>query len=83
MNNVMTANELLNAINKQWATTKDIMLVGNIGENKALKIKKVINENLIKQGYVLPRNKVPMESVINYFKLNIDFLKKISNERNV
>ncbi len=82
MNNELTAQELLVAIDKQWATTKDIMAVGCVGENRALKVKKNIYEELRAEGYELPRNKVPMEFVIKYFKLNIDFLKNVANERN-
>ena len=38
----MTAEETLKIINKQWATTKDIMKIACIGEARALKIKKSI-----------------------------------------
>lgn len=77
--NEMTAEETLKIINKQWATTKDIMKIACIGEARALKIKKSIQEKLYDDEYVLPRNKIPMEEVIKYFKINIDFLKKIAN----
>lgn len=81
--NSVTAKEILELINYQWAGTKEIMKIGNIGEGRALKIKKEITVNLIEKGYTLPRNKVPMESVVKHFKINIDYLRKISNEGGV
>lgn len=83
MNNDMTANETLLIISKQWATTKDIMKIACIGEARALKIKKSIHEKLYDAGYVLPRNMIPMEEVIKYFKINIDFLKKLADGREI
>jgi len=80
MNNV-TAKEILSLINYQWAGTKEIMRIGNIGEARALKIKKEIAIQLQEKGYALPRNKVPMESVLKHFKINIEYLRKVSNER--
>ena len=40
--NEMTAEDTLKIINKQWATTKDIMKIACLGEASALKIKKSI-----------------------------------------
>lgn len=81
MNDNMTADEILSAINHQWATTKDIMKIASIGEARALKIKKNLYIELSNKGYILPRDKVPMEEIVKIFKINIEFLKKISNER--
>lgn len=80
MNNV-TAEEILTLMCYQWAGTKDIMKIGNVGETRALKIKKEIAEALLEKGYVLPRNKIPMESVIKHFKINIEYLRKVTEER--
>ena len=79
--NSVTANEILEMICYQWAGTKEIMKIGNIGESRALRIKKEISAELVDKGYVLPRNKVPMESVIKHFKINIDFLRRVTEER--
>lgn len=78
MNEQLSADELLSIFNKQWATTKDIMKIGCMGENRALKIKREITKKIYLDGDVLPRNKVPMEDVIKIFRINIDFLKKVS-----
>ena len=56
----MKANDLLNMINKQWATTTDIMSIGEVGYHKALDIKKEIATVLENQKYKLPKNKLPM-----------------------
>lgn len=82
MNNV-TADEILEIIHYQWAGTKEIMKIGNIGEARALKIKKQLINELIEKGYTLPRNKVPMEVVIKHFKINIEFLRRVNKERGV
>lgn len=75
----ISANELLDLLNNQWANTDDIMKIGCIGKNQALKIKREIAQDLINNGYYLPRNLVTMESVISYFKINIKHLRKISS----
>ena len=80
MNNV-TAEEILALMCYQWAGTKDIMKIGNVGETRALRIKKEITESLLEKGYVLTRNKIPMESVIKHFKINIEYLRKVTEER--
>jgi len=82
MNNV-TATEILEIIHFQWAGTKEIMKIGNIGEARALKIKKTITSDLLEKGYTLPRNKVPMEVVLKYFKINIDYLRRVNKDRSV
>lgn len=82
MNNV-TADEILDLIHYQWAGTKEIMKIANIGEARALKIKKQLINELLEQGYTLPRNKVPMEVVLKHFKINIEFLRRVKKERGV
>ena len=78
--NSVTAKEILDLVCYQWAGTKEIMKIGSVGQARALRIKKEISINLIDKGYVLPRNKVPMEAVIKYFKINLDYLRKTSSE---
>lgn len=75
----MPANELLNILNKQWANTNDVCSIGNIGKSSALKVMKNIKEKLLQEGYRLPKsNLVPMEKVVEYFNININYLKKIT-----
>ena len=77
MENDLTANELLKLISRQWATTKQIMRIGNIGEGKALRIKNRIKKE-IDEPETLPRDKVPMVEVVKFFNINIEYLKKVA-----
>lgn len=79
---IIQANEMLEILNKQWATIQDIMKIGALGRNKARNIKNEIERNIIAQGLKLPNNLVPMEKVIEYFKINLDFLVTINKSKN-
>ncbi len=71
------ATEILNILNNQWAGTKEIRQIGMVGETMALNIKREIATQLEKEGYRLPPRLVPMEKVVDYFKININYLKKL------
>ncbi len=79
---IIQADEMLEILNKQWATIQDIMKIGALGRNKARNIKNEIERNIIAQGLKLPNNLVPMEKVIEYFKINLDFLVTINKSKN-
>lgn len=79
---IIQADEMLEILNKQWATIQDIMKIGALGRNKARNIKNEIERNIINQGLKLPNNLVPMEKVIEYFKINLDFLVTINKSKN-
>lgn len=79
---IIQADEMLEILNKQWATIQDIMKIGALGRNKARNIKNEIKRNIIDQGLKLPNNLVPMEKVIEYFKINLDFLVTINKSKN-
>ena len=79
---IIQADEMLEILNKQWATIQDIMKIGALGRNKARNIKNEIERNIIAQGLKLPNNLVPMEKVIEYFKINLDFLLAINKSKN-
>ena len=59
----MTAEETLNLVAKQWCTLEDIMKLGHLGRNSALKAKKKIKDKLEKQGY---QNRILMGSDANF-----------------
>lgn len=78
----ISADQILDILNKQWLTTKDIQLIGSVGSIKALKIKNAIIEDLEKnKNQYIPNRLVPSEEVINYFNININYLKKIANSK--
>lgn len=79
----ISANELLKLIDNQWASTSDIMKIGSVGRNKALTIKSKIKTELENKGYYLPNNLVTMQSVLDYFKIDINYLKKVCNTTKV
>ena len=78
----LNASELLELLKQQWATTKDIKMIGRVGNNRSQLIKKEIVADLDSKGYKLPYGLVPMESVIDYFNININYLKKITGVKN-
>lgn len=65
-------------LNKRNET--EIMKLGCVGKNKALEIKREIQDQAGANGYFLPNNLVPMEYVIDYFKINITHLNKVCKE---
>lgn len=73
----LTAKETLEILDKQWADINDIRKLACCGRDKAREVKKEINTTLAKEGYTII-NKVPMEKVVEYLKININYLKKIS-----
>ena len=78
MKHKVSAEEMLKIFDNQWASTKDIMKIGAVGVNKSQKIKNEICEISNKNGYKLPCGLVPMEEVINYFGININYLKRVA-----
>lgn len=73
---VLRAKELLDMANQTWASTKDIRMIGAIGVNKALEIKKEIQKKQLDRGDNLPNTHlVSMKEVMNYFNIDIDFLQ--------
>lgn len=74
-----TAIDQLKAMTSLWADNEAIMVIGGIGKNKAIDIRKEIEQQVKKDGYKLPRQAiVPMEYVIDYFHININYLKKLA-----
>lgn len=74
-----TASQQLNAMATQWADLKTICIIGGIGMNKALEIKKAIVEQIENDGYRVPRQSVvPMRYVIDYFGIDINYLKRLA-----
>ena len=74
-----TASQQLEAMANQWADNKAIQIIGGVGVNKAIKIRQEIEEQVKADGYRLPNYAiVPMEYVINYFHININYLKRLA-----
>lgn len=73
----LSISDLLKIIDKQWANSSDIAKVGCVGINRAGAIKKEISKIVESENYKLPFGLVPMKYVIDYFKIDINYLKKI------
>lgn len=74
-----TAQEILNVLDGMWVDKAGITLLGYCGDNKALEHIKSIRENIkIKYGKECPRNVVPTDEVIDYFNINVNYLRKIA-----
>lgn len=71
----MTAEETLDLISKQWCNLEDLMTLGQLGRNSALKIKREIKSKLTKQGYKIPNHLIPMKEVVDYLDININYLE--------
>ncbi|MFR5856787.1 MAG: hypothetical protein ACLUFU_03135 [Bacilli bacterium] len=77
----MDARETLKLISKQWCNLDDLMKLAEIGKNNAVKLRREIKNDLIKKGYTLPNNRLPMIEVVNKLKININYLEKMAKEK--
>ncbi len=76
----MTAKETLDLISKQWCDLNDLRKLTGLGKNSASKLKNEIRINLLNKGYQLPSKLLPMNEVVNYLKININYLQRMSKE---
>lgn len=74
----MTVDETLKLIAQQWCNLSDLMKLASIGRNSALTIKSKIKNDLEKEGYYVPKNAVPMQEVVKYLNIDIDYLESRS-----
>lgn len=79
----LSATDIVEILNKLWASTTDIQKIGCVGYNKALKIKKEIRNQMVDDGMVFPRYMVSMDYVIKYFNLNEKKLRKMADQGGV
>lgn len=76
----MTAKETLELISKQWCDLNDLIKLTGLGRNNASKLKTTIRNDLIDKGYYIPSKLLPMNEVVNYLKINVSYLQKMSKE---
>lgn len=74
----MTVDETLKLIAQQWRNLSDLMKLANIGRNSVLTIKSKIKNDLESKGYYVPKNAVPMQEVVKYLNIDIDYLESRS-----
>lgn len=74
----LNAEQVLEIASSQWATAKDIMMLGGIGRNKAYAIRSEISLALYSDNTKLRnRGLVPMVEVLKYFSIDLNYLKDI------
>ena len=78
MNNTkLTANQMLEVASSQWASAKDIMMLGSVGRNKAYAIRNEIISSLYNDNKLRNRGLVPMVEVLKYFNIDLAYLREI------
>lgn len=76
----LSPSELLDLItSNQWANSKDVYLISGRGKNQTNLDRSIMKEQLENKGYKLPQGLLPMDVVIDFYKINIPYLKKIVN----
>ena len=76
----MSAKETLTLISKQWCDLNDLIKLTGLGKNNAMKLKNQIKNSLKEKGYLSPNKLLPMNEVVNYLKININYLQTVSNK---
>ena len=73
----LTASEILKVASSQWATAKDIMMLGSVGRNKAYAIRNEIIVSCYNDNKLRNRGLVPMAEVLKYFNIDLNYLREI------
>lgn len=78
MAKLLSAAEMLEIISKQWATRSDMQKISGKCRQYSNRDFSELTTQIEQEGYRLPKNLVPMEKVVEYYRINIAYLKKIS-----
>ena len=81
-NEILTAKQVLEVASSQWATAKDIMILGSVGRNKAYAIRNEIILSCYNDNKLRNRGLVPMVEVLKYFNIDIEYLKEMAGISN-
>ena len=73
----MPTNEILEIANKRFCNLEDLKILSGYGTNNAIKLRKELKNKLISEGYFVPKNLLPMDKVIKYLNINLDYYKKL------
>lgn len=74
-----TAQEILNVLDGMWVDKNGIKLIACCGDNVAWNHMKAI-KSIVKDKYDknCPKSLVPTEEVIDYFNINLNYLRKVA-----
>ncbi len=78
-NEIISAEEILALSVSQWASTKDIMKIDNVGRTKAYTIRDIIAMEYYKDNKIRNKGLIPMSEVIKYFDINLNYLKEVTS----
>lgn len=78
----MNAENILSLISKQWCTLDDLRNITGLGKTNSIKLKNKIRNQLLDKGYDLPNKLLPMNEVVNYLKIDINYLKQVIEKNN-
>ncbi len=81
-NEILTAKQVLEVASSQWATAKDIMILGSVGRNKAYAIRNEIILSCYNDNKLRNRGLVPMVEVLKYFNIDLNYLKEMAGINN-
>ena len=81
-NEILTAKQVLEVASSQWATAKDIMILGSVGRNKAYAIRNEIILSCYNDNKLRNRGLVPMVEVLKYFNIDLKYLKEMAGINN-
>lgn len=74
----MNSKETLEILAKQWCDIHDLMKLTGLAKTRAYEIRKEMLYSLKQQGYLLPNDMIPMIEVVKKFKIDIDYLERMS-----
>ena len=74
----MNAHDMLEILSKQWCNTEDLKKLTGLGKNNISKLKTKIRKELMSKGYKHPTKLLPMNEVVNYLKIDIEYLNQIA-----
>ena len=72
----MNTHDMLEILSKQWCNTEDLKKLTGLGKNNISKLKTKIRKELLSKGYKLPTKLLPMNEVVNYLKIDIEYLNQ-------
>ncbi len=71
----MNAKETLKLVSKTWCNINDLMKLTGLSRSSALKIRNNIKQEL---NYEIHTRDLPMNIVVDYLKIDVDYLKSIT-----
>ena len=79
----MSSLEMISILSKQWANVNDIKKIASFGRDKSTIIRNSIINDILSSGKKLPIAKqklVPMEYVIQYLDINVDYIYSMAKK---